>query len=97
MWKTERKADSYIGTNTAQTLPELLDELELEELITPEEKAEIEKTGHVVIGSKDISFAEGLTESSYTITSSLDEVNFNKIITEGDIAIEKPGFTNYTM
>lgn len=97
MWKTERKADSYTGTNTAQTLPELLDELELEELITPEEKAEIEKTGHVVIGSKDISFAEGLTESSYTITSSLDEVNFNKIITEGDIAIEKPGFTNYTI
>ena len=97
MWKTERKADSYTGTNTAQTLPELLDELESQELITSEEKAKIEKTGHVVIGSKDISFAEGLTESSYTITSSLDEVNFNKIITEGDIAIEKPGFTNYTI
>ena len=51
----------------------------------------------MVIGSKDISFSDGLTETSYTITSSLDEVNFNKIITEGDITIEKPGFTNYTI
>lgn len=36
-----------------------------------------------------------MTEKSYTITNSKDEVIFNKIITEGDIAIEKPGFENY--
>ena len=97
LWKTEKQADNYIGENTAQTLEELLDDLEGEDLITGEERTKIEETGHVVIGSKDISFADGLTEASYTITSSLDEVNFNKIITEGDIAIERPGFTSYTI
>ena len=97
LWKTEKQTDNYVGENTAQTLGELLDNLEGENLITEEERTEIEETGHVVIGSKDISFSDGLTETSYTITSSLDEVNFNKIITEGDIAIEKPGFTNYTI
>ena len=66
-------------------------------MFTAEERTKIEETGHVVIGSKDISFSDGLTEASYTITSSLDEVNFNKIITEGDIAIEKPGFTSYAI
>ncbi len=97
LWKTEKQTDNYVGENTAQTLGELLDDLEGEDLITEEERTKIEETGHVVIGSKDISFSDGLTETSYTITSSLDEVNFNKIITEGDITIEKPGFTNYTI
>ena len=97
LWKTEKQTDNYVGENTAQTLGELLDDLEGEDLITAEERTKIEETGHVVIGSKDISFSDGLTETSYTITSSLDEVNFNKIITEGDITIEKPGFTNYTI
>lgn len=97
LWKTEKQTDNYTGENTAQTLEELLDDLEGEDLITGEERTKIEETGHVVIGSKDISFVDGLTEASYTITSSLDEVNFNKIITEGDIAIEKPGFTSYTI
>ena len=97
LWKTEKQTDNYVGENTAQTLGELLDDLEGEDLITAEERTKIEETGHVVIGSKDISFSDGLTETSYTITSSLDEVNFSKIITEGDITIEKPGFTNYTI
>ena len=95
LWKTEKQADNYVGENTAQTLEELLDDLEEEDLITGEERTKIKETGHVVIGSKDISFSDGLTKTSYTITSSLDDVNFNKIITEGDIAIEKPGFTSY--
>ena len=95
LWKNEKQTDNYIGENTAQTLEELLEDLEKEDLITPEERTQIEETGHVVIGSKDIVFADGLTEVSYTITSSLDEVKFNRIITEGDIAVEKPGFTNY--
>ena len=97
LWKTEKQTDNYTGENTAQTLEELLNDLEGEKLITAEERTKIEETGHVVIGSKDISFSDGLTEASYTITSSLDEVNFNKIITEGDIAIEKPGFTSYAI
>ncbi len=97
LWKTDKQTDNYVEENTAQTLEELLDDLEGEELITTEERTQIEETGHVVIGSKDISFSDGLTEASYTITSSLDEVNFNRIITEGDIAIEKPGYTSYTI
>ena len=97
LWKTEKQTDNYVGENTAQTLEELLDDLEGEELITAEERTQIEETGHVIIGSKDISFSDGLTEASYTITSSLDEVNFNKIVTEGDIAVEKPGYTSYTI
>ena len=97
LWKTEKQTDNYIGENTAQTLEELLNDLEVEDLITEEERTQIEETGHVVIGSRDIVFADGLTEVSYTITSSLDEVNFNRIITEGDIAAEKPGFTSYTI
>ncbi len=97
LWKTEKQTDDYIGEDTSQTLEELLDDLEEEELITAEERTQIEETGHVVIGNKDISFSDGLTEVSYTITSSLDEVNFNKIITEGDIAVAKPGFTSYTI
>lgn len=95
LWKTEKQTDNYVGENTAQTLEELLDDLEEEDLITGEERTKIEETGHVVIGSKDISFSDGLTKTSYTITSSLDDVSFNKIITEGDIAIEKPGYTSY--
>ncbi len=97
LWKAEKQTDNYLGNDTAQTLEELLDDLEREDLITSEERTKIEETGHVVIGSKDISFSDGLTEASYTITSSLDEVNFNKIIREGDIAVEKPGFANYTI
>ena len=97
LWKIEQKSDDYVGESTAQRLEELLDDLEEEDLITQEERRKIEETGHVVIGSKDISFSDGLTEVSYTITSSLDEVNFDKIITEGDIAVEKPGFTDYTI
>ena len=95
LWKTEKQTDNYIGETTAQTLSELLDDLEEEKLITSEERTEIEETGHVVIGSRDISFSDGIEEVSYTITSSLDEVEFNKIITEGDIAVEKPGFSSY--
>ena len=95
LWKTEQQIDDYIGENKAQPLEELLDDLEAEDLITEEERSNIEETKHLVIGSKDIIFSNGLTGVSYTITSSLDEVIFNKIITEGDITAEKPGFENY--
>lgn len=97
LWKTEKQIHNYTGENTTQTLEELLEDLEQEDLITEEERIQIEETGYVIIGSEYISFSDGLTEVSYTITSSLDEVNFNKIITEGDITIEKPGFTSYTI
>lgn len=97
LWKTEKQTGNYLENSTAQTLNELLDELENENLITAEERTRIEETGHVAIGSKDIIFSDGLTEESYTITNSKDEVIFNRIITEGDIAIEKPGFASYNI
>lgn len=95
LWKTEKVADEYLEENQAQSSEQLLDSLEEEGLITEEEKTQLKENGHIVIGDKDISISEGLTEKSYTITNSKDEVIFNKIITEGDIAIEKPGFENY--
>lgn len=95
LWKTEKVADEYLEENQAQSSEQLLDSLEEEGLITEEEKTQLKENGHIVIGDKDISISEGLTEKSYNITNSKDEVIFNKIITEGDIAIEKPGFENY--
>lgn len=95
LWKTEKVADEYLEENQVQSSEQLLDSLEEEGLITEEEKTQLKENGHIVIGDKDISISEGLTEKSYTITNSKDEVIFNKIITEGDIAIEKPGFENY--
>ena len=95
LWKIEKTGDKYLEEDSTQELEDLLNDLEKEKLITAEERKEIEEKGHVIIGSKDISFSDGLTEETYTITNSLDEISFNKVITEGDIATEKPGYTSY--
>ena len=97
IWKTEQKTDEYLDANTSQSLEELLNDLEKDNYITTEERTQIEETGHVKIGSKDISFSNGLVKEKYTITNSKDEVKFKKIIKEVDILIEKPNFTNYTI
>lgn len=95
LWKEEKNIDNYVEEKTAQSLEELLDNLKGQDLITEEEKTTIETKGYIVIGSKNISFVDGLKKSSYTITSDSDEVYFNKIIKEGDILVEKTGFTTY--
>lgn len=97
LWKADKSTDEYVETSKAQTLDELVSELKQENLVTEDEKNEILEKGHVVIGSRDISFSDGLIKSTYTITNSHEEINFNKIILEGDIAVEKPGFQNYSI
>lgn len=93
----DKATDKYVGTITTKTLEELVNELQEENLITGDEKDEILEKGYVIIGSKDISFTDGLIKSTYTITNSREEINFNKIILEGDIAVEKPGFQSYSI
>ena len=97
LWKADKEAGTYIETTQVQTLEELLDSLLQENLITETERNEIEEKGHTVIGSKDIVFADGFIDATYIVENSNDEVIFNKIIREGDVALEKPGFTNYTI
>ena len=38
LWKAEKQTDKYLGDNSAQTLEELLNELEKENMLTEEEK-----------------------------------------------------------
>ncbi len=97
LWKADKEAGTYIETTQVQTLEELLDSLLQENLITETERNEIEEKGHTVIGSKYIVFADGFIDATYIVENSNDEVIFNKIIREGDVALEKPGFTNYTI
>ena len=96
LWNSENRLSKYVGKEQ-KSLEELLNELRDDKLITEEEKEKIENDGHVIIGNKDISFCEGLNKIDYTLTSSLDEIIFKKIIKEGDIIIEKPEFTSYVI
>ena len=56
LWEIEKKTDNYLEENITQALEKLLDDLEQENLITSAERAQIERDGHVVIGSRDIVF-----------------------------------------
>ena len=94
LWNIEKENNKYLQTQE-KTLEDLLNELEEEKLITSEEKNEIEQNGHVIIGSKDISFSDGIKERTYTITNSNEEIQFYKTIKEGDISKEKPNYENY--
>lgn len=95
LWKSEKEADEVIGTSDSRTLDQVLEELESQKLITSEERVMIEKHGHVVIGTRDISFLDGIENSKYTIVSSNDEIEFKNTIKEGNIASEKPNYTSY--
>lgn len=57
-WRLNQQIDSNMNDNTAQTLEELLDDLEEQKLITAEERKDIEETGKVTIGSREIQFKE---------------------------------------
>lgn len=56
LWKINQEADNRTESTTAQTLEELLNDLENQKLITAEERTTIEQTGEVTIGSKTIVF-----------------------------------------
>lgn len=58
LWEANRRTDEKTNKNTAQTLDELLNDLENQNLITSEEKATIKETGEVTIGSRTIIFEE---------------------------------------
>jgi len=58
LWKINQEADNQTESATAQTLEELLNDLEEQNLITTEERTTIEETGEVTIGSKTIVFKE---------------------------------------
>ena len=58
LWKIAKETDKYNSTKNAQSLEELLNDLEKQKLITPEERTEIENTGEVTIGSKRIIFGK---------------------------------------
>ena len=56
LWKTSQKIDSYAEEDLTQSLEELLNELENENLINSDERRQIEETGYVTIGNRDIVF-----------------------------------------
>ena len=58
LWKMNQELDNYGEIGTAETLEELLDDLEKQKLITSEERTKIDETGEVTIGSKTIVFKE---------------------------------------
>lgn len=62
LWKTNQESDKQIGTSTAQTLDELLADLEKQNLLTSKEVAEVKETGKVTIGKRTIVFvSNGMT------------------------------------
>ena len=56
LWEINQNGDSKLQNQTAQTLEELLNDLEKQKLITSEEKEKIEETGKITIGSRTIEF-----------------------------------------
>lgn len=83
LWKTEQTADNIIGEDKTQTLGQLLDKLEEENLITQEERTIIEDDGEITIGNKTIIF-----EKLNAIDKVGNKVNEN-INDDGSINYEK--------
>ena len=83
LWKTEQTADNMIGENETQTLGQLLDKLEEDNLITQEERTIIEDDGEITIGNKTIIF-----EKLNAIDKVGNKVNEN-INDDGSINYEK--------
>ena len=73
LWQTAKTVDEKTNTNTAQTLEQLLDNLENQNLITSDEKNTIKETGKVTIGNKTIIF-EKRAELESRIISMQDDI-----------------------
>lgn len=95
VWRSNKKINNYIEENISETREEVVKKLENQNLITPEEKKEIEEKGHVKIGVKNIIFSNGLDDLKYMITKGDEEVIFKNVILEGDIIAEKPDYQSY--
>ena len=72
LWKTENEIYTIIGEDTVQNLDQVLNDLESENLITSEERNQIENTGVLVIGEKIILF-----KNIEEIVKIGDYVNYN--------------------
>ena len=83
LWKVEQQSDNYLTEDTAQTLDELLDNLEAEDLITPEERTQIEEKGYVTIGSRNIIFTSIPLPSTEETTPYYPDDNCRYV--EGDL------------
>ena len=84
LWKINQEADNQTESATAQTLEELLNDLENQKLITAEERATIEETGEVTIGSRTIVFktieilAKDVLKTDSTATEAADKSSYVK-------------------
>ena len=84
LWKINQEADNQTESATAQTLEELLNDLENQKLITAEERATIEETGEVTIGSRTIVFktieilAKDVLRTDSTATEAADKSSYVK-------------------
>lgn len=56
LWKANQELDEKTSDSTAQTLDELLSDLEKQNLLTSEEVATVKETGEITIGSRTIVF-----------------------------------------
>lgn len=90
-WKVNKKADEYSeGNATAQSLDELLNDLETQQLITKEEIKEIEQNMEIKIGDKEILFYEfpdGYTRCEY-IESSGEQIIFSNELPSNDLTVD---------
>ncbi len=81
LWKINQETDNQTESETAQTLEQLLNDLEKQNLITPKERTIIEETGEVTIGSRSIVFKEKDKRDYVEIG---DYVNYNPTILTKD-------------
>ncbi len=93
LWKINKGMDSQTAQETAQTLEGLLDSLEERNLITAEERATIEETGDITIGSRTIEFGkEEPTVEHVQVGVKVTGGNKPYIDADGDKAIIPEGF-----
>ena len=94
LWKANQKSDESTNSNTAQTLDELLEDLENEGLLTSEEVTIIKDVGVITIGSHVIDFTDGEIDWS-KMAPGLYETgtrnmikSWDELIEDGDLIIE---------
>ena len=98
LWKANQKSDESTNSNTAQTLDELLADLENEGLLTSEEIATIKEVGVITIGSHiiDFGFESNNNENWTNLGPGLYETKTKNIIKtweelkeDGDIVVDE--------
>lgn len=94
LWKSNQELDKNTNSTTAQTLDELLADLENEGLLTSEEVATIKDVGVITIGSHVIDFTDGEVDWSemepglYETGTTNMLKSWEELLRDGDIEIE---------